>query len=1514
MVLTQRQDSRIFQATNAPDIIKAVFDDAQIINYRFDLSGEYANLEYCLQYRETDSHFVQRLMAEHGMWYYFEHSADQHILVVDNNDAIPELVSSLNNATQLGPIPFDADNSAAVQFEHISNLELINRVNSGAVVVDDYDYLAPKTPQKSSTSSDSHSDLQRYDYPGRFAGNLSQVKVNQSLASFLVENQQIEASSDVMRLIPGHSFEISGHPRLAINGDYTLLSVTHVGKNPQVLAEESSGNPTTYHNQFVCIARDIEYQAPKLPAPMVDGPQTAFVVGPAGEEIFTDALGRVKVQFHWDRYGKCDEHTSSWVRVSQSMAAATWGAVYLPRIGHEVIVTFLEGDPDKPLITGAVYNGLNYPPYALPEHKTRTVFRTQSHKADGYHELYFEDEADQEMFALRSQKDMRTEVVNNRYRDIGNDEFSKVAGNQENDIQGDRKEQIDGHKTSVTRQTFSEDVARDVEVTYNANWSKKIVVQQSRSVFNHQKTLIGKDEELIIAEAQNTHVNRSRSVDIGADDVMQVGQNLLVQVSKNASVKSDGSTTIISAEQISAQVGKAGIILQQDGNILLYGADITIEGVDSTKAKGGNVKLNPGAASSREAEKPVTQAELAEFAQQTHKLSSSYALEHLQGLTNVFSKHRFCIWLASVFGYGIPPKAYVDLYDGLEKQTVTNPLIEVIAGNVAYYDNKQQTIFIGVKLIKSALEAKGNRKKAELLAIIVHEFGHHIDNLLRNVYSQVGGDAELDEGAAFAVILGNLDIRNSATTEVATYNGDLGSQVICLEYPEMHAELQKQRNYIENDKKSHNGDREYFSAGGDLDSVKLGKYGHRSIEFALQEYFDKNALDHIYYGNWLSDYSQVVDPKILEFNLDLLLDKADDASKQVTELKDDLPEYLNQLASQTKELQNNTVIGLKHAQAFSVQLSRGLDGESDVAAMRLSDYLEDLKQQQQQLAAQKSTLELQLHTKAISKSDKQSLNDSLSDIESSLSSNIQYQSAIEKMLGYLNGFKQAQQKGGAWSQAKLETTEDIVTQADLDEFFTQQEQYLPAAKENLSKLQTEVDTLVTKAKEFADKPAAKTSGLISGGNRIGSQAISREALTQVVEILARKEFPQLFAEQDNSPYRLTPEKLGVYRPEVHLDNPRGITAPVNPELAKVFRADFEAQEGEIDPQKWYKNYFDQSIAYAKTQFQLAADNGRTPQGFIHFGQALHVMEDIYSHSNFVELCINRLSREGKSILPRPIEDWVDPVQIPGQTQAVLPLVTGLFGAVDTLVSLLSVIEKNSDHPTGVEKESLETSLSIILVLFNDYQPQAVKELFDQLGLDYSTEDDRISATQAMNAAKRIDQASWWLRLTVNGISNTVFFFVHQLKALLARQLMEAITYSQDDTSPTDPTHSQIAKDPDDHPLHELAALCASDMVAVFGQTIADIWAGKQASSTLIALVDDFFVHPDLISEQSPPHVLVIYQRIEKWVKDMHNFTKLNMALHYEGHLEHELAKLKIMAENNPKIMQFFKELEVLETK
>jgi len=592
--LTQRQDCRIFQEKSVIDIVNEVFDLACLVDYRFDISSEYPVEEYILQYRESDSNFVQRLLAENGLWYYFEHTSSNHTMViVDKNDAIAELENTLGNSSYVGPVVYQSDGGGNADREHVFNLQSVNRVRTGQVTHTDYNYEQPLIPQQMESIGLIDNDLAYFDFPGRYVEpSQGLLRAEEIMAENVVDNYQIEALSNVMRLTPGYSFVLDKHPRKSLNRDYTILTVKHNGFDPQVHEDEASGQPTTYQNQFSCLPRDIEIKTPKLAAPIVDGPQTAIVVGPAGEEIYTDKLGRIKVQFHWDRYGENDEHSSCWIRVSQSMAAPTWGAVYLPRIGHEVVVGFLEGNPDRPLITGAVYNGLHYPPYSLPENKTRTTFRTQTHKGDGYNELSFEDKTNEEEVYIHAQKDMSTMVLNDRFRTIGRNETLNVAGNQTNDVKGDHKETINGHKTTLVNSTFTETIEQDVLVKYNANESQTVINNTTLEIGDNRTTNIGKNDDLKVNENSNLSVGASRSSDVSVDDNQTVGGDLTVSVKGNTAYKSDDSTQIISGNKIVLKTGSSSLVMSSDGTIKLSGKDITIEGSSTVTVKGGKVAVN----------------------------------------------------------------------------------------------------------------------------------------------------------------------------------------------------------------------------------------------------------------------------------------------------------------------------------------------------------------------------------------------------------------------------------------------------------------------------------------------------------------------------------------------------------------------------------------------------------------------------------------------------------------------------------------------------------------------------------------------------------------------------------------------------------------------------------------------------------------------------------------------------------------------------------------------------------
>ena len=363
--LTRQADCRIFQNMKPPDIITAVLDLFSNNDYRTSLQGDYPTLEYCVQYRETSFNFVSRLMEQYGIFYYFDHTTEgQHTMVLaDQSSGLPDCPGSpVSYDTQVGGL----DDPAVVSAWHLEQ-----EVRTGKYTVTDYNFITPSTSLLTNNQTvvelAASQDLELYDYPGIHTTKddgdaVAKLRMQEEETSHKV----IEGASTCRGFMSGYSFELQNHYRDDQNATYVLTEVQHFASAGDSYTADATGSET-YSNQFTCIASDIPYRPPRLtPKPFVQGPQTALVVGKDGEEIWVDKYGRVIVQFYWDRLGQKNENSSCWIRTSQPWAGGNWGAMWIPRIGQEVIVDFLEGNPDRPIIIGRVYNKDNMPPYTLP--------------------------------------------------------------------------------------------------------------------------------------------------------------------------------------------------------------------------------------------------------------------------------------------------------------------------------------------------------------------------------------------------------------------------------------------------------------------------------------------------------------------------------------------------------------------------------------------------------------------------------------------------------------------------------------------------------------------------------------------------------------------------------------------------------------------------------------------------------------------------------------------------------------------------------------------------------------------------------------------------------------------------------------------------------------------------------------------------------------------------------------------------------------------------------------------
>ena len=532
---TRRTDFKIFQQQTAPAIIKSVLAKYGI-SIKESLSGKYRTWDYMVQYDETDFNFVSRVMESEGMYYYFEHTMGNHTLVL--SDDIGSHRPLPNGPTT---IPYYSGNRAA----HVHDEDFIDGwsfgedVASGKFAADDYDFEKPKAlldTKEIKLAGHPEDNREIFKWPGGY----TEVNDGENYARITIEQQNApreaaHGEGNARNIAPGYLFTFSKYPRGDQNKDY-LIESAYYRFEENVRRSDGAGsggkrggtdNPTTYRIGFDVIPKTTPYRSQRVtPKPHTTGPQTAVVTGPPGEEIWTDKYGRVKVQFHWDRYGKFDDKSSCWIRVSQAWAGSNYGSMHIPRIGQEVIVDFLNGDPDYPIITGRVYNAMQMPPWDLPANKTQSGIKTSSSKsgAPGAGEkngpgdanaIRFEDKKGAEQLWLHAQKDQLTEVENDEDKWVGNDRRKTVDGHETNVIHKNRTETVDWNEKITVHQDRTEEV----------DWNEKITVHRDRErrVDWNEKVDVGINRTKSIGFMENVTVGLLKTQSSGIAYMQNVG-------------------------------------------------------------------------------------------------------------------------------------------------------------------------------------------------------------------------------------------------------------------------------------------------------------------------------------------------------------------------------------------------------------------------------------------------------------------------------------------------------------------------------------------------------------------------------------------------------------------------------------------------------------------------------------------------------------------------------------------------------------------------------------------------------------------------------------------------------------------------------------------------------------------------------------------------------------------------------------------------------------------------------
>ncbi|WP_122282809.1 type VI secretion system Vgr family protein [Pseudomonas syringae group genomosp. 3] len=568
--LTLASNNRVFQNLTTSDIVTSIFTAHGFSDFKLLLTGSYTPREYCVQYGETDFAFVSRLLEEEGIFWFFTHDSGQHTLVLaDSNDAFPPIPN--------GPaVKYLGQHMGDRELHGIRSGQLVLQAVSGVYSATDYAFATPATSLYSKAEAKA-GPLSVYEHPGGYVAKAQgDALTKQRVDGLRSQEQRFIGESDCRWLVPGHFFTLGGHDDAALNIDWVVTAVSHEASHER------------YRNRFEAIPRATAYRPErKTPKPRMHT-QTAIVVGKAGEEIWTDEYGRIKIQFPWDRDGKNDESSSCWVRVVLPWSGKGFGMQFVPRIGQEVIVTFIDGDPDRPLVSGCVYNGDNALPYALPANQTQSGIKTNSSKGGGgFNELRFEDKKDAEEVFLQAQKDFKTNVLNDTTVTVGHDETLTVQNARTRTVKdGDETVTLEKGKRSVAIQTGSDTL--DVKDTRSVT----VGGDQTHSTGGNYTDKVTGNYSLTVDGNLTIKVSGSITLESGGSFSIKSGADLATQASTAISHKAG---TSLANQAGTTLENKAGTTMTNDAGISLINkasASQTVDGGGLLTLKGGLVKVN----------------------------------------------------------------------------------------------------------------------------------------------------------------------------------------------------------------------------------------------------------------------------------------------------------------------------------------------------------------------------------------------------------------------------------------------------------------------------------------------------------------------------------------------------------------------------------------------------------------------------------------------------------------------------------------------------------------------------------------------------------------------------------------------------------------------------------------------------------------------------------------------------------------------------------------------------------
>jgi type VI secretion system secreted protein VgrG len=588
--LTRTTDCRIFQEMTVPEIVEKVFADHGMADFKLALTGSYRKWVYCVQYRETDYNFVTRLMEEEGIYFYFTHTDGHHTAVLTDSTSKHAPTPGYETIHFAAP-----EQLVKPELEHINSWDFSRAIQPGVYVHDDYDLERPSVELKTKKvlpRTYAPSDYEIYDYPGHYlqkadGEQYADVRINE----FGTQFETSRASSNVKGIHVGSLFTLDGYPREDQNAEHLIVSASYDLEFSDYEAMPAGGG-TSYGNSFVAMSSKQQFRPRRLtPKPFVQGPQTALVVGPGGDEIYTDKYGRVKVQFHWDRLGKKNETSSCWIRVSSPWAGKNWGTISTPRMGQEVIVDFLEGDPDQPIITGRVYNAEQMPPYDLPANKTQSGTKSRSSMGGGaanFNEIRLEDKTGSEQLFIHAEKNQDIEVEHDETHWVGHDRTKTIDHDETSHIKHDRTETVDNNETITVHGARTETVDKDETITIHGNRTETVDKNETITISGNRSITVSKSETATVA-LQRTHtVGINETITVGAAQEITVGalQAVTVGAAQTITVGANQSTTVGAAQSTSVGAARSIEVGAAQSTTVAANGSMSIGGDEAREVKG----------------------------------------------------------------------------------------------------------------------------------------------------------------------------------------------------------------------------------------------------------------------------------------------------------------------------------------------------------------------------------------------------------------------------------------------------------------------------------------------------------------------------------------------------------------------------------------------------------------------------------------------------------------------------------------------------------------------------------------------------------------------------------------------------------------------------------------------------------------------------------------------------------------------------------------------------------------